>query len=73
MPIESLMLIFYCFGFVLNILITVGVLGAVKHDRIVLGQFIFAAMFIALSWVGTFIVIINKLRDNLDVVVWRKK
>ena len=51
MQVETLMLIAYCFGAVLNILIAVGILG--KRKYIDMSDIIIFMALILLSWAGT--------------------
>lgn len=73
MPFETLFLIAYCFGFVLNILITVGILGKPDVREIKLGHIVMYGCMVLLSWIGTFIVVLATILNNLEVVIYYKK
>lgn len=71
MPIETLCLIAYCFGFVLNALIVIGV--ASRRDIITVGDCITAGFFISISFLGTALLVIGKTLSMMGHVVYRKR
>ena len=73
MSIETGILIAYCFGFLLNILIAVGVLGNPKHEFITIGDVVFWAVIILLSWLGTGAVVLGTLFQNAGYVLINKR
>ena len=73
MPLETGLLIAYCFGLILNVLIATGVLGNPKHEFITIGDVLGWAVVILLSWVGTGAVILGTLLSNVGYVLHNKR